>query len=397
MEDEINLRSKITLYIVALYLIPLLLFSGFSVMVSDGLLLFSGGLLATVAGSIFLIIKMWQWEGILIKEVEKLAVSKAAFDERVVSQDQKSSEQKVDEDRYSVLLEEIENLKSRCESAEGEEIEKNKALEQLTSDQEELQKQYDQLQQEFLFYQESAKNQLKQKEFLITEYAQAANDLRENIEKKQKQVSKLETSVQDLTYEIKTLLSISPEEPKEKKKSGVIEPFPEPKVKTIPISAKAAAQKSSSNEAMVLLKRCIDIAQKLTGASHIGMSSRFRDVPIDSYALDQRRLFDTLSSETSSLVFVYSQREKKMLFANNETKGLFGWSPDKFIHDFHQLIQGDLEDWSSAISKLAATRTANIPITIKSRSGNDQCVQCTLGIIPTGVFKNHIIGVAQLQ
>jgi hypothetical protein len=121
--------------------------------------------------------------------------------------------------------------------------------------------------------------------------------------------------------------------------------------------------------------------------------SRFRDLPINNYTLDLRRLFDSLRSENAGVVFVYSQKENKLLFTNNVVKNVLGWSPEKFTQDFQEIVQDGLQEWKNAVSQLLIKGETNTRLVIKTKSGQDMMFQCQLGIIPTGIFRNHVIGV----
>ena len=147
-------------------------------------------------------------------------------------------------------------------------------------------------------------------------------------------------------------------------------------------------------QAAIQLKRCIDIAQKITGASHYNNSnSRFKDLSIDNYTLDLRRLFETLRMENASTVFFYSQKESKVLFVNNQSRNLLGWSPDKFVQSFYDIIEPSKEIWKQGITSLAIKNDVQVSLKMKSKAGSSTDVQVHLGIIPTGLFKHHILGI----
>ena len=223
--------------------------------------------------------------------------------------------------------------------------------------------------------------------------------------KKQQLITTLESQIQDLKYELKTLVDLS--EPLEE---DVAIPIPAPtpikqpeippktsKTKTEKIDAildlGLAASSRSTEEAHQQLKRCIDIAQKLTGARHLaGDSSRFRDLSADGFALDLRRLCDSLRSEQSSMILLYSQREGKALFVNDQVRGLLKWTPDKFVQNFPGVIS-DGKEWRAALQKAASGQRSETLLAMKTRSGEETTVRCLLGSIPTGIFKTHLIGV----
>lgn len=426
MPQKDDLRQNIIGSIILLYFLPLLLLCGYAVkwislQSSWGLL--GIGLAAVVAGSIALITKIWQWESLLLEQVDVLADSKAAFllerqpttssshSQSLTRSLENLEEQSPPPSEFEVPIPPQEQVEHLNQELNEKDLQYTQALEHirmttqdmqnLQNEREGLQKQLEQLRQELFITQQTSRDQIKQKDQQIFEYSQTINDLRSSMEKKQQQVVKLESSVRDLTYEVKTLLQISDiEEPTQPPLPLPVQdvraptsPF-ETLSKSSPYSIDRPTNASPyPQDAFLQLKRCIDTAQKLTGANYLGISSRFRDMPLNSYALEQRRLFDSLQSENSNLILVYSQKEDKLLFANNQTKTLLGWSPEKFIQDFPALVQTSLVDWKKALSSLSTAPEAQTRLLIKSRAGIEQPFNCLIGTIPTGIFKNHSIAI----
>lgn len=161
-----------------------------------------------------------------------------------------------------------------------------------------------------------------------------------------------------------------------------------PKIESLDLGL--AVPSKSSEEAQQQLKRCIDIAQKLTGARHLaGDSARFRDLSADGYALDLRRLCDSFRSEHSCMIVLYSQRENKVLFVNNQVRGMVGLSPDKFLQNFPTMLPPEgATEWKGAIQKASIGHKAETTLRMK-----DNNIRCLLGAIPTGIFKTHIVGI----
>lgn len=221
--------------------------------------------------------------------------------------------------------------------------------------------------------------ELRKKQVLIEEYQVTVSDQRAIIEKKQKLLEQNESKVQDLTYEIKTLLQLA--------ETGSPIRFSEEPQKTIPT---VKGSDSASNQ----LKRCLDLAIKLTGVQQFtNPSSRFKDLQVDSFALDQRRLFDSLQSEHSSPVLLYSQREKKLLFANEEVRQMLGWSPEKFVQHFPDLVQEGFEEWQKKSLQLTLGEQGDTPLVMRTKSGDESLVYCRLGCIPSGSFRGHVINI----
>lgn len=278
---------------------------------------------------------------------------------------------------------------------------KNGEFEQLQQLSNNLQKQLDEMVGDLSIQKTTAHDQIQQKEVLLGEYQHTITEQRAVIEKKQQHIAQLESKIQDLNYEIKTLVQVSQNEilPLE----SPLPPFVLNETPTLyQIKTTEPAEEESlpsdkmvrnPDEASILLKRCVDIAQKITGAGYISGNSRYLDMPRNNYALDLRRLFDSLRSENASTVLVYSQKESKLLFVNNQAKNLLGWSPDKFIQNFQDIVQDGLDNWKNGINDLSANPESHARLLMRTKTGQDILVHCQLAVIPTGIFRNHIVGV----
>lgn len=229
--------------------------------------------------------------------------------------------------------------------------------------------------------------------------------LTEEVNKQKRLILDLESKVHDLNYEIKTLLQLGsvdeaidptpPQTPYEQLEMSSYQsdklslllndkedtPTFEPATKSVP-------------DAEEQLKRCLNIAQKMTGASYYqNFDGRQRDLPVDHFALDLRHLFDSLRSEHGNSILFYSKKENRVLFANNETKALIGWSPDKVVQSFEDLIQDGLDEWKANVNQVSHKGGVSMPLSIKSKSGEIVKVNAILGTIPSGLFKNDIVAV----
>ena len=216
-------------------------------------------------------------------------------------------------------------------------------------------------------------------------------------DKRQQQIVYLETKVSDLTYEIKTLLKLAETyttsfetESLEKEASHLTvaspEPAPEP-------NANSEILIQTPEEASLQLKRCLDIAQKITGSyrfnSHGG---NFMDASIDSFTFDLRRLCDRLRIENGCTILLYSSKENQVLFVNNQIKNSLGWSPEKFTHNFSEILQ-DFPAWKQGVSSLSTRSEAQIKLPFKTKSGQDLLMSVHLSLVPTGIFRQYIIAV----
>jgi len=374
-EDREKLRQSIIVTILAAYLLPVLAFTFFSsgsMAQSERWLGFSVGLLIAMAGSICLILSFRKWESLAEPRCAEVPVAAPPVSSPQVKEDQQA----------------LEYARQRERELAGKLDQAKLKWHQKKRDYDELQKELRALQSEHQALENHTQEQLKKKDALLSEYAQTVNDLRAAMEKKQDQIEKLQDSVQDLSYDLDTLLKLSDfesveEVPKEQKQE---EPRPPPK--EIPVCLKTFGKE----EAVSLLKKCINVAQKLT-TNQFSTSSRFRDLPIASTALDQRRLFESLRSETSCIIVLYSMKEGGLYFANDTTKQILGWSPDKFVQDFTQLLQSGSEEWKGALQGLSHQSHSECHLVVRDRSDELVELECLLGMIPTGAFKNFAVGI----
>jgi PAS domain-containing protein len=310
---------------------------------------------------------------------------------------------KEDQDQYERLVQALES--------------KTLELEQQQQDNQLLQLKVEQVTQDFADYKLFSEEQLKQKQIQLSSLQQMLEEQRSEMEKRQEQIQQLDGKVHDLSYEIKTLLYLHEDEISSSKSStsakaevsaAPLPVFSSPSsvIETLerPLALaedhpdvqhdKIESPVHTSIEAAKLLKHCIQVAEKLTGANyHHNESSRYREFRSSYYAIDQRRLFDSFRHETYALIVVYSQKEQKIVFANNEAKTILGWSPEKLIADFSALIQGGMQEWKRAINLLATANESQARFLAKARNGQEILLNCHLGVIPTGLFRNYVIGV----
>lgn len=208
---------------------------------------------------------------------------------------------------------------------------------------------------------------------------------------KQQAIQQLENQIHDLRYEIKTLLQLT-----EVDYSAFTEQV-EPKIEAphLPIEEwveepPLTGQVTSEEDARRLLKRCLDIAQKMTPGYQ---ASSLRSLSADPYAFDLRRLGDSLRLEPGALILVYSPKDERILFANAQTKTLLGWGSDKFTQDFSSIIAESLPIWKSSVSQLLTKSEVNLTLTCKTKNDELVPLNTLIGSIPTGVFRSLVIGI----
>jgi len=393
MERDRGLQSKEEVIgaVALLYWLPLLLLSAWAVWILPlgvSWSLFTAGLLLSSAGAVAFVALISGWEA---KNLKPAPPPPPAAPEPA---------EPAAPDRGEELEEEIAALQKRVEAQEGELKERAREQERLKSEAEQTVRQLE-------AHRSKSEEALAYERNLAAQQEKSIEELNSTVAEKQQQNEKLESKIQDLTYEIKTLVQLA-----DLGTSPQSHAAPEPLTDEFAASEAASAYQvdlnplqmepkapepppaSSDEEAAQQLKRCVNIAQKITSSHHLsGYPSRFRDFGMDNYSLDLRRLCDSLRSENGSAALVYSPKENKLLFANNPIKNLLGWSPEKFLQDFELIVQEGMEEWKSCIAHLGSAHQAKTRLVIKTRSGEDLLVCCQLGLIPTGVFRGNVVAI----
>ena len=396
MLKKLNQRHSITGFLILLYVTAVLLLVLYS-QVAQNWSFLAFGLFLAMCGSLASLIVLLKWEDSIRDSLKGLAS---------VTRNNPVTENSFPKENQTYNFLEMTAALSESQAKHLEliaELNKgNDQLHRLEVEKNQFQQRIDDIYREFNSYKASTEEELERKTVLLTEYQETINQQREVIKRKQDQIIEHETKIHDLNYEVKTLLQLA-EYDKEASRSLEgktvnetaatydIQPSQEEEADFFPMLDN---QVKTPEEASAQLKRCVDIAQKITGATHFNNeSSRFKDLPIDNFALDMRRLFDSLRSENVCTVVVYSQKENKILFANNQAKSLLGWSVDKFVQNFQEIIQEGDQEWRKGIGQLGTTSESRVRLLLKTKANQNLLVHCHLGIIPRGTFRNHIIGV----
>lgn len=379
------------------YLLPLIALISYNVIIENGAqdwTTLAIGLFLSMMGTLCLFWGMAKWELSL-----KLGEETNGSDAKVA----KSHISEIDAEEHTMI-------KRSLDEAQQMQVRLLTEIDALTADLQKAKSETSVLQQnheatllQMKEVEKSYGKQLEEQQLHIRDLHEKIAEQKAVMEKKQQHTSLLESKVGDLTYEIKTLLQLAEAHSGSLFETEMQEPLlkesaSEPKVEMPSRSTYDSIQKVSceNQEGSHLLKRCIDIAQKITGSQRFGSQLyTFAESPAESFTLDLRRLCDRLRSDifmTHSTVLVYSPREGQLLFAGNQVRDLTGWSPEKFIQMFNDILQ-DEGTWKQGINSLSMRSEAKIPLCIKTRSGQTASFQGHLGMIPTGIFRNHIIAV----
>ena len=412
--------------ILVFYLLPLLFFASYSIRLMPlfkSWLILCFGLLLIACSSLILILLLFYWE----KGLREKAENEQGLRQIQQLDDGQDKENKVtsldpslayDEDQESEITpvkdqtKQLNLLETALKESQDEKIHIYETLQTKEEENRNLKEENEQFRlkvqqslQDFSDYKVFTEEQLKQKQLQIHSLQQLIEDQRGEMEKRQDQIFQLDTKVHDLSYEIKTLLYLHESEilPQKKnyreKNSGSLGDLP-PDISHI--SASGETMEPVYTESMVrtpvegndLLRKCVAMAQKFTGANYYSNeASRYREFSSSNYAIDQRRLYDGLRNEKEGLIIVYSQKDHKLVFTNQQSKTLLGWSPDQFISNFSQIIHEGLSDWRRGLNHLNTALECQIRLLARNKNGQEILLNCHLGYVASGLFRNHVIGV----
>ena len=380
-ENEKNVpRQSLTALLFFFYFLPSVFLALYAFYFQDNWGFICLSLLLSVGGTFLFSSLFNQWEG--------------SFSHVELSKEKPKDTSESEEKTRGLFLEEIEQLKEErreLESRCAEELEENAKLadqiQKITKERELHRMQVETALFESNSYKTMAQEQIEELRALLNEHLGTITGQREIIEKKQQQIQQFESKIRDLNYEIKTLLHLSEKSEEE----TVAAKYPVSKDPNL--SSFEEVEVLTAEEALMELKRCLDVGQRIVGSAPFGVSSRFKELPLENSALDLRRLFDRLQEIDTSTVFVYSSKENKMLFVNEHVQTLFGLKPEKFLQTFNEGLEQGLEEWQNAISHLSFKNESKLQLSIKARSGQELTLNGLIGYIPTGLFRHFIIGV----
>jgi hypothetical protein len=219
-----------------------------------------------------------------------------------------------------------------------------------------------------------------------TEKIQRIDELKQQLEQKQQVTHQLENQIQDLRYEIKTLLQLT-EDYASFENDPLHSPFLLEKDDQEEIFS--TGQVKNEEEARRLLSKCLNIAQKI----HSNYQPSLKSISHDPYVYDLRRLKDALKSEEGAIILVYSPKEEKVLFANKAAKAFLGWGSDKFAKDFDEIVGADFLKWKAQISELIIKSEVSFLMECKNKRGDAAALRAMAATIPTGAFRSLVVAV----
>lgn len=221
-------------------------------------------------------------------------------------------------------------------------------------------------------------------ESTIEKYRERTDEMELSLHQKQQMVEQLETQINDLRYEIKTLLQLTEVD----YSKFVMEPARDSTLQTSSSQIFQGVVKREE-EAKLLLKRCLDIAQRISS----GYRSGSQGLSLIPSALDLRRLIDALKEENGALILLYDPKEKKTLYASKEAKNLLGWAPETLAHDFQEIAEEGFEFWERAVEQLENKPQSSLVIGLKTKGGEERTFNAFLSGISSGIFRSYAIAV----
>ncbi|MBS4167530.1 hypothetical protein [Parachlamydia sp. AcF125] len=393
MQNLFKNRHQLLCFAIALYLAPLFTLTFINlqhVSLSQSWNFLSTGLFLSLGGALLLYFVLQGWEEALKQHFKNAYVEIQPVDSSQISSDRNTLEQTIGE------------LTAQRDLFENELVQKNEELAHQKKLEEEIEK-LSQMSENFAGYRLETEQQIEEREQLIRALRQETEEQKAILQTKDILIKDLEGQIRDRNYEMQTLLKIS-ENPQFKSELFKVPDLPvknsqptasrQEEIKNKGFAFQADKKVRHAEGASHHLKQCIEIAQNITGVNHFSPhSSVFRDLPVNSNALDLRRLGDSLGGENMAAVAVYSKKENKLLYANHQIRHLLGWSSEKFLQDFPEIVQDGWIEWQRQIHSLSTSNEAKIRLIMKTKFGENLLLNCHLGLIPRGIFCNHVIAV----
>lgn len=377
-------RRFMTIAIFFLYLIPIVLLTWYVTHFLPKTIhwsFFLLGLLIAAKGAVVFFTLLYAWEkGWVSQSLSKIAQSPGEAPSHHLTQKITSLDSFASQDLYAEeLKKKIRELEQQLQQAHDVYARQTQELAQelaVTKQREET------LVQESKNYKLLSEEALRQRALEVQTLQKLSTEQRSEMEKRQEQIQLLDAKVHDLSYEIKTLLQLHPAE------------TPPPITPAAEISVHRQIEETEHKEnhpGLILLQRCLQTAQKIHGTHHYSTDNGRQRETTNSSAIDQRRLFDGLRSYTSGLIFVYSRKEDRPLFVNSACRTILGWSGEKFLADFSEIVQDGWLEWLRHATQLEAGQPISNNVFVKAKNGSEVLLKCFSSLIPSGAFKNYVI------
>lgn len=373
-------RRFMTVAIFFLYLVPIVLLTWYVTHFLPKTIhwsFFLLGLLIAAKGTVVFFTLLYAWEkGWVRQSLSKMVPSPGEMPSQHLTQKITSLDSLASQDLYA------EELKKKIRELEQQLQQMQDLCAQQTQELGLVKQREETLLQESKNYKLLSEDALRQRTLEVQTLQKLSTEQRNEMEKRQEQIQLLDAKVHDLSYEMKTLLQLHPAEP----------PPPPPPSPEVSIHRHHEDTEHKENHpGLILLQRCLQTAQKIHGTHYYSADTGRQRETVNSSAIDQRRLFDGLRSYTSGLIFVYSRKEDRPLFVNSACRTILGWSGEKFLADFSEIVQDGWLEWLRHATQLEAGQPIPNNLFVKAKNGSEVLLKCFSSLIPSGAFKNYVI------
>lgn len=244
-----------------------------------------------------------------------------------------------------------------------------------------------------------AKETLSKKSALLDEYKMTIHEQRGIIEKKQAELNLLQTKVKDLSYEVKALLQLDelPQNASWEKKSHLNTIIPETEfdhydINNLYESLGDSEQQVSHFDAFNLIDKYLYQIKNLRTGSYLNKPAFSGQGDEKFSLLDLRKLQDVLQGEDQFVLFLFSLKNRKVLFTNNKVKTYLSLSPEAFSSSFFNLVQKGNRDFEQAITRIPETGKESLKMILKSQNQEDMLFNCYLEKVNEGCFDSLVLG-----
>lgn len=293
-------------------------------------------------------------------------IVKDKMDRLILPQDNEEVE------RLKKHIEELEKI-TRCETSE-----KVAEAQKIKMANHEIREECERLYQENKELKKEYEKEIGKKEHLLTEYQQTIVEQRGLLEKSKRTQIKLEEKIQELKYEIQSLLHMEA--------APLISSYEK---EDLLVQEKT---KPSGYDLSLILREFVQLAVNYTGPEHLkSKGMRFLD-SYEGFTADYRHLFESFREADVGVVFIYSLSDKKIRFTNNSVKTLLGISSERFIKTFPNCLEGGNAYWKKIVSKISETKEGKVKLTFYDKNNEAKQIQLFLALIDNGPFSQHLLG-----
>lgn len=358
------------LVIFLLYLIPILAWVFFTYQ-SLGL---QGSFFVAISGAVILFFGVSLLGTLFRSHLETVASAQGVVFEKVI-QAPISTSKTVAQEPSEVSIQLLEENKALREALEK----KSEELEKGRFEQEEREKENTLLKEKLT---DALENSYTQDESAKKKVVL----LQENLEERHQMVLQLEKQIQDLRYEIKTLLQLTEVDysrfSKKLESQDLSEDFLEEELLADEVKTDEGAKR--------LANRLITIAERM---NPLFRSPARKALSNDPYALDLRRLKESLSLEKGGLILAFSPSDEKLVYVGPEIQDLLMISEEKFAQEFSAFIEEGEMIFAQIQDQLLTKPLVMRDLPCKKEDGGKLLLRGVFKTVQKGAFRSLIIGV----